>query len=383
MLVREFLRWIDTAPTPRRVEAVGALVRAFAREQEPRQKEALEAALTVLLDDSAPEVRQALAATLALDEKAPRHLVLHLAGDQPLVAEPILARSAVLLDSELVDFVAAGVPRLQRAIARRPRVSRAVSAAIAEVGTRGALVALASNPNARIAAASFARMAERHGAEPRVRDALFARPDLPMFVRQDLIARLSDALGNLVMLRAWLPDDRARAMTREACDKATIGLLAAAAPEDVPALVAHLRASGQLTTTLLIRAVCGGHLAFLEAALASLSGLPERRIYPLLAEGNESSLRALFGRCRLPVRSHGAFLAAILAWRDLGRSGAPENPVRYARAMVERTLVRYQAHGADGIDDLRAMLRRFAADAARDAALSYVAEGGDEPAAAA
>ncbi len=54
-----------------------------------------------------------------------------------------------------------------------------MAAAIAEVAEAEAVVALATNPSAQIPAFSLARMVERHGDDPAMRDALMARDDLP------------------------------------------------------------------------------------------------------------------------------------------------------------------------------------------------------------
>ncbi len=197
MLVREFLEWIDRAPAGRRAEAAHALARAYLHSKvDAEMHDAMEAAMTVLLDDGAEEVRLALADVLGASASAPRHIVISLAVDVPEVAALVLSRSPLMIDLELVDIAAAGVLPVQEAIAARPVVSGAVSAALAEVGERDACLALVRNRGATIARISFRRLAERFGDDSDLRDEMLARPDLPADVHQMLICRLGDALGD-------------------------------------------------------------------------------------------------------------------------------------------------------------------------------------------
>lgn len=375
MVVGRFLDWIDRAPPQARAEAVAPIVRRFfQQDQTPEGREALEAVLTVLLDDPAIEVRRSLAEAIAIHEDAPRHLLVALAQDLPQVAEPVLRRSPCILDSELVEAVIAGPARVQAAIAGRPWVSFAVSATISAEAGPEAIVVLLANPGADLDDACFAAMAERHGGEPAIRDALFARDDLPLPVRQSLIAALGARLNDLLVSRDWVPERRARNIVREACDKATVVMAGTAAEGELADLVEHLRMTGQLTTALLLRSVCEGNIRFMEAALARLSGMPASGVYALLTDGRDSALRALFARAGLPERSHPAFIVALQVWRELDDDGGVIDRARFTRRMIERILNRYQQFAAAEVDDLVAMLRRLAAEAAREAARAYVRE---------
>src|SRR5215469_10254575 len=136
MIVRQFLQWVRTAPAGERADATGALARAYLySELSADDAAAAEGAMLMLLDDPSPLVRRALADVLAASPGAPAAVVHALACDQPQIAAPVLALSPLLVDADLVDAVATGCPSVQAAIASRATLPRAVSAAIAEVGT--------------------------------------------------------------------------------------------------------------------------------------------------------------------------------------------------------------------------------------------------------
>jgi uncharacterized protein (DUF2336 family) len=372
MIVRQFLQWIEAAPPQGRAEAAHVLARAYLHsEVDEETRSGMEAAMTVLLDDPSPDVRYALADAVAASPEAPRHIVLTLAGDLVEIAALVLSRSPLFIDAELVDIVAAADEPLQVAVAGRSRVLSPVAAAIAEVGEPASVRALLENEGAEIARISLRRIAERFGDEPAMRELMLARPTLPPEIRQMLIRRLSDALGSLVVSKSWVADDRARTFTRDACDRATVALAAESETEELPALVEHLRVTGQLTTALLLRAVCAGNIGLFEAALSVLARVPEARVASLVRAGRLDALRAVYAKAGLPPVAFDAFAAALEACRVIAEEGAPRDRYRFTRHMVESVIAGYRDITDGEMNELMMMLRRFAADQARDAARDY------------
>jgi uncharacterized protein (DUF2336 family) len=377
MIVQQFLRWMAGAPVARRAEATSALARAYLYSQmSEAEREAAEAAMTILLDDPAIQVRRALAEALSRSPDAPREVILALSNDLPDVAAPVLERSPVLLDAELVDAVAGFADPLPAAVARRIGLGAQVAAAIAEVGSLQACQALAENREAEIPRFSLVRLVERHGTDAVLREALMARPDTPIEIRQMLLKQVGDLLSDHPLVRRGLKDERARAVVMEARERATVTLASTAAPHETEALVEHLLQSGQLTAALLMRAVCTGNITLFTAALARLSGLGPSRVSSILSSSRGLPVKALLARAGLPRRTHGLFQVAIGVWRDLAREVTPTlaiagNPA-VARLLIGEVLDRYQACDGVEADDLVVMLRRFSAEIARDAARAYM-----------
>lgn len=372
MIVRQFLRWIRTANAADRAEATNALARAYLESDlNPEDMQAAEAAMTILLDDLSPLVRMALAQGLAYAQHAPRHVILTLAADQPEISSIILRRSPLLLDGELVDFFARGDARVQRCIAERRPLSMSVAAAIAEVGDADACAALLGNDSVEIAVFSLARLSERFGREPEVRELLLAREDLPITLRQKLISDLSSALGDFLTERSWLSTARARDVTRDARDKATLVLAETPQTEALEDLVEHLAEVGQLTPVLLLRALCAGNLSFFEEALAHLSGLPLRRVYMLVNDRAVAGFHALYRRCALPEGAYPAFRAVLDVLLDTEMDDRPGGQYHFSRRMLERVLTLYADFASDESDHLLLLLRRFAAEAAREEARAF------------
>jgi len=334
----------------------------------------VETALTVLLDDPAVEVRLALADILAPSEQAPHHIILTLAGDKDSVAAIVAEHSPLILDSELVDMAATRSEAIQIAIARRPFLSRSVSAAVAEVGTEAACVALLSNPGARILRFSLDRVVARHGDRPDLRGVLLEREDLPIEIRQVLMARLGDALRDLVVGRAWMRPERADAMIRDARQCATIAASFEAPADTMPALIVELMQARELTPAFLIRAVAAGQAYLFEAGLAALAEVPRERVTSLIASGRASSLRALLHGAGLPRNTYPAFTAAIDVIRIGDSLEGASSDYRRATRLIDAIVARCQQRQDRELNEILALLRRFARDAKRIAARDHAGQ---------
>jgi len=373
MIVRQFLQWVRNAPPGERAEATSALARAYLHSDlSPDDLAAAEGAMIMLLDDPSPLVRRAMSEVFASSQKAPQVVVNALAADQVVdVAYPVLTRSPMLLDDDLVDLIATGTPETQVAIASRVLLSRPLAAAISEVGSAEACLTLLENPDADIALFSIDRIVERFGHLAAIRENLTARDDLPMTTRQALLSKLSQTLAGFVTGRNWLGTEHAEYAAREACEKATLALAAETPYEEVGALMQHLRQSGQLTGGMILRALLSGNVVLFEEALAELSGVPLDRVTSYIHDKNISGFHALYRKAGLPDVAYPAFREAITAMRDGILIGEQGGVARLKRRMVERVLARCSNERGPEMVSLLALLRRFAVEAAREEARMF------------
>jgi uncharacterized protein (DUF2336 family) len=375
MIVRQFLQWVRNAPAGERVDATGALARAYLySELSPDDSAAAEGAMLMLLDDPCPLVRRALADALAASPNAPAAVIYALIADQPQIAAPVFALSPLLLDADLVDAVATGCPAVQAAIASRAALPRSVAAAIAEVGTAEASLIVAENASADIAPFSIDRMVERFGHLAAIREALLARDDIPVSARQRLVTKLSETLADFVAGRQWLEADYALRVAREACEKATITIAAETPDGDVRPLIRHLRETGQLTAGLILRGLLSGNVTLFEEALAELADLPIARVSGLIYDGSFAALRALFDKAELPASTYPAFKVAIETMREGGFVSESAGAIRLKRRMVERVLTRCESEEFGELAPLMTLLHRFATEAAREEARLFCDE---------
>jgi uncharacterized protein (DUF2336 family) len=371
MIVRQFISWVRTAPAGERAEATRSLARAWLiSDLSEGDRAAAEGALLMLLDDASPLVRQAMAEVFSRSTEAPAAIVQALALDQASVAIPVLEFSPLLIDADLVDIVATGNCAMQCAIARRINLPASVCAAIAEVGTPSAALELIENAHAELAPFSWERIVERHGHLAAIREAMLVLEDLPAATRAALVAKLSDTLAQFVVARNWLSPDRADRIASEARERSTVNIAACSEGDDMRSLVRHLRASGQLTAGLILRALLSGSLELFYCTLSELSGLPQERVAALLHDRGSTSLHALLIRAGLPESTFAAFRAALEVNHENGFVDTAQGEVRLRRRMVERVLTHCETD-PQAAEPLLILLRRFATESAREEARMF------------
>jgi uncharacterized protein (DUF2336 family) len=374
MIVRQFISWIRTAPAGERAEATRSLARAWLiSDLSEDDRAAAEGALLMLLDDTSPLVRQAMAEVFAHSAEAPAAIVQALSLDQASIALPVLEHSPLLIDADLVDIIATGNCEMQCAIARRINLPASVCAAIAEVGSAAAALELIENAYAELAPFSWDRIVERHGHLAAIRESMLVLEDLPAATRLALVAKLSDTLAQFVVARNWLSADRAGRITVEARDRSTINIAARSRGDDMADLVRHLRASGQLTAGLILRALLSGNFELMDSALAELSGLPRARVSALLHDRGGASVQALLVRAGLPESTFAAFQSALEVSHETGFVDSASGAARLRRRMVERVLTHCETDPL-AAEPLLILLRRFATESAREEARMFCDE---------
>jgi uncharacterized protein (DUF2336 family) len=213
---------------------------------------------------------------------------------------------------------------------------------------------------------------------------MLERADLPAPPRQALVAKLSEMLAGFVTARAWLDEGRAQRVAKEACEKATVTLAAVSPSTEIPPLIRHLRESGQLNAGLVLRALLSGNILMFEQALAELADIPLQRVSALLHDRRGTGFRALYDKAGLPLSTYSAFREAVDAMREGGFISEPGGATRLKRRIVERVLTRCADDESFGdIEPLLLLLRRFAAEAAREEARTFcndlVADGAVDP----
>ncbi|MFZ2100229.1 MAG: DUF2336 domain-containing protein [Oricola sp.] len=375
MIVQHFLKWSQAADVSKRAAAASALGRAYLQSDMGFEERcAADAAMTLLLDDPSPKVRFALAEAVASSRAAPPQIVTALAGDQYEIASLVIARSPVLRDGDLIARVAIAEPRIQSLIADRPEVSNSLALAISEYGHRDAIVTLLSNHNAHVCAACRDIIVERHLDDAAVRGALLNDPDLSPVHRLKLLQASRDALSASPFVSRVLGEGGAKRISGEAASNALVLLASGRMDEGIRDLIVELRASGALTTKLLIRAVCAGKIDFVARVLADLSGQAYERVTSILVGERDNQLRALLDASGLARTVHKLFLTAIRIWRDVANGRLSVGAQEVTRMVMEAIEGDRGGAKTHANDDIVALLRSIYLDMIRQNARRHALE---------
>ena len=148
-----YLQMLARAPG-RRDALLRELTDIFLESQRnPRERELFDEVADKVLDFVDAPARQHLAERLAMRADAPRRVVVRLAGDAIAIAAPLLARSPVLTDDDLIALAQEKSQDHLAAIARRGSLPAPVTDVLIARGRADVLEAVAANPAARFSAA--------------------------------------------------------------------------------------------------------------------------------------------------------------------------------------------------------------------------------------
>ena len=367
MILEKFRSWAETSSPAIRAEGASALARAYLRARATeRQRQDAAAVLTSFLDDPSVMVRKALAEALASAHGAPHHIVLALADDLPEIAAIVLAASPILSDAELIDCATTAAGQAQVALAGRSHLPVTVATLLAETAEVEALVALAGNRAAPLSDPAIRRMIERHGETADLREALLGRLDLPMSARVDLVAAATRAMAGLVADRNWMSEARLQRIGREARDRAAIAISDstrgwAATLE----LVRHLRDSGDLTLSLVFRAILSGKIELFKAALSVLADVALTRVDGIVDRFEAAAFAGLYRKAGLPEPLLPAIRIALQATREADWSNL--RGASLSCLVIERVLTGCDLINKGDLDTLMVLLRRFESEARREA----------------
>ena len=150
--------------------------------------------LRQLVQDVEVSVRKHLAIQLSNRADAPHDLVIALANDESEVAFPLLLKSRVLRDQDLVAIIHHRTLEHQLAVSMRESISAVVSAALVETGEETVIKRLLENRNAEIARDTMAHLVEQSRRLDSLHGPLVHRSDLPADLAEKMYWWVSAAL---------------------------------------------------------------------------------------------------------------------------------------------------------------------------------------------
>jgi uncharacterized protein (DUF2336 family) len=158
----------------------------------------------VLLDltrEMETEVRAALSERIADAPRAPVGLVRSLANDEIAVAAPVLSRSPVLVEDDLLNILQKRGQDYLRAVSRRVDLPDTVSDVIVERGDDTTLGVLLRNGSAMLSRRSAETVVDRATANVELHDAVVNRLNLPIDLLNEMYFVVEAGLRETIMAR--------------------------------------------------------------------------------------------------------------------------------------------------------------------------------------
>jgi len=347
-----------------RAETAAKVAEAFSQGALSDTERALaEQIFRVMVQDAEVKVRESLSSHLKTSVNLPHDIALKMAKDVEQVSLPVLEFSKVLSDADLVEIVRSSSAEKQTAVAKRAEVSGEVANALIDHGkSSGVVAALAANKGAALGDAEVSKILDKHGSDVMVTNSLVTRPNLPLALSERIVTIVSQSLRNYLVERHDMSDEMAADMVLSARERATIMLLPAGAKSaDVIEFAQQLHSAGRLSPTLLLRSLCSGDIAFFEAAMSVLSGVPIINARLLIHDQGVLGMQSIYQYAHLPLDLFPAFRAAFDVARDMDYDGGDRDRQRFATRVIERVLTRLEKLDERNLDYLMSRLQQLAA----------------------
>jgi uncharacterized protein (DUF2336 family) len=264
----------SVASRTRLVETVSDLFFDKKQTLSDRERALMTEILRRLIHDIEMSVRRTLAERLSGEPDAPSELITALANDEIEVAYPVLVKSTVLQDAELIEIIHQRTLEHQLAIAARERLSRLVSDALVNTGHTDVIKALLENHGAEISQATLEFLVEQSKRIDAYQSPLVARPDLPAELVKRMYWWVSAAVRKHIVAAFDIDptelDRRIEDIIKDLLEDPSAKPILARKGEE---LAKKLAEKGAISPQLLVQALRQGEVALFESLLAQATGL--------------------------------------------------------------------------------------------------------------
>lgn len=256
--------------------AVASLYRVQAPHLNQRERGLMQEILRHLTRNVEMAIRIALAERLADDSTAPHELILLLADDSIEVARPIILRSPLLTDADVLGMIAEANVPVQEAVAERPNITETVTEALSKSDIETVLVALVRNTTAKFSSATFETLIDKSQRFAGMQDPLVRRPDLPPQLAIKMCEWVSDVLKQYIVQNYEIAPQKVEKALKQAnkAMHAEVAIHSDPPAESAQKLVDKLAASGQLKPGFLLRVLHQGQIDLFDLGFSRLLDLP-------------------------------------------------------------------------------------------------------------
>ena len=243
--------------------AVASLYRIQGAGLNERERELMREILRRLTRDLEMAIRIALAQSLTEDTTAPHDLILLLVDDTIEDARPLIIKSPLLTESDVLKLIA-------EAVVGRPHIGIPVTDTLAKSNHASVLLALVRKVTTKISNASYETLVQKSRALTGLQEPLVKRPDLPPQLATNMCKWVSDALKSYITTNYGMAP---KSVNSALHDVQVVMQSEPLGPKDPPAdsalkLIEKLSASGQLKAGFLMRVLSQGQVDLFELAFS-------------------------------------------------------------------------------------------------------------------
>lgn len=275
-----------------RVELAGIIAELINIDLTPPENELIIDVLMSLLRKAEADLRRAVAERLSVMEDVPLRLIVHLANDKISVADPVLRRSRVLDDKDLIYIIKAQAKEHWQAIATRPEMSDELIDILADTRDLDTAVELTQNKSIKLtnhAMDVFSGMAE---ASDRLAEPLLMRQEFPGEMAAKLYSFVGRELKEYIKIHYETIDN---GIIEQAVDDIVFEMVAVEQGEYTPtvkmmAAAENMLARGLLNSEIMVENLRRGQISNFVAMFSVYCGLSVETVIEILHQKTARSL---------------------------------------------------------------------------------------------
>lgn len=287
-----------------------------------REQELADDILTAVAPRVEVDARVDMSQRLAGVDNAPQRLIRQLARDVIDVARPILQKSGVLGDADLVDIVSSMGKEYQLAISQRETVSAEVGEALVERGDDEVLESLVCNDGAVLSRQAMEGLVARSETSEGLQRPLLARGDLPADLMHEMFWSVSAALKRHILTKAAISEADIDAALAEV--ESRISPKPAAVSDEFEQAtkeIQRLKRLGQLNQERLVQLLRQGAVGQFVAGLAELTGIDCETAKRIVFSGGHEAIAVA---CRATGFDLSTFSSIVLLIDSDGKVGSTQ-----------------------------------------------------------
>jgi len=239
-------------------------------------------------------VRAQISSRLASMPGVPEKLISFLANDSPEVAYPILKKSGVLKDEDLIEIIKKRSQEHQIAISMRQKVGVDVSQELINTGSEQVIISLLNNKNASISQAAFEYLESESRRVDTFQEPLLHREDLPPKTAQRMYLWVSAALREIISQNFDIDGDVIDGLLEQtAMDLYCSDIGESEFNGKSQKLAEELVKNGQASTDMLINVLSVGEVHLFVSLLSTISGVRENLVLKLTLEPEGEGLAVI------------------------------------------------------------------------------------------
>ncbi len=286
-----------------------------------RERSLMSDILGKLVTEVERDVRQQLSLRLARLPEIPKDLIVQLANDEAEIAKPVLLRSRVLQDTDLIDIVKRRSHEHRLVIAMREGLGEDVAEALVEFGEEDVIDALINNHDAMISRLTMDYLVEETKRLDRFQEPLLHRPDMPTELAYRMYWWVSASLRKYILsefeIDEGLVDQLIQDSANVAIDRPVPAL------SETEELAEQLMRKGDLTERFMVQTLRSGRVSLFVAGLARLCEIDKASMQRIVFDSEGAALAVAWRACSFERQS---FAAVYLLTRQAHDDGTGSDP---------------------------------------------------------